>query len=314
MKLIIRNKIINTPLIEIIESIKKDTIYCQEFREMRENIVVACPFHKNGQERHPSCFINSSNDKDIPFGTYHCWSCGASGSLVSFVSKCKNCDTFIAEEWLCNSFSDIFADFIEEEPPLEKEKKTYLDMNVLNNFDYSNSVALDYLINKRHLNKKVIDFFYIGCNRNNNSITFPLWDENGNLVGISERNIFTKWFEIPEIYPKPVYLLNAIKKFNYQTVYVAESQINALTLWGWGYPAIAMLGTGSEVQYEKLKKSGVRHFILCFDGDLAGDKALQRFKFHMDDSVILSYKKIPRGKDVNDMSKDEFDSLMIEEI
>ena len=98
-------------------------------------------------------------------------------------------------------------------------------------------------------------------------------------------------------------------KNNIDTVIVCESQINALTLWSWGYPAIALIGTGSPHQYEVLKKSGIRNYILCFDGDEAGDKGTNRFKKNMSSDVFISTKLIPRGKDVNNLTKEEFDKL-----
>ena len=126
---------------------------------------------------------------------------------------------------------------------------------------------------------------------------------------VTERSVNNKYFYITEDVIKPVYLLNFIKKENITTVYVVESQINALTLWSWGYPAIALIGTGSPHQYEVLKKSGIRNYILCFDGDEAGDKGTNRFKKNMSSDVFISTKLITRGKDVNKLTKEEFDNL-----
>jgi DNA primase len=71
-----------------------------------------------------------------------------------------------------------------------------------------------------------------------------------------------------------------------------------------------MIGTGSDVQYDILNNSGIRNYILCFDGDEAGDKAIKRFKKNIRKDVFISVKVIPRGKDVNDLTKEEFDKLV----
>ena len=92
-------------------------------------------------------------------------------------------------------------------------------------------------------------------------------------------------------------------------MYVCESQINALTLWSWGYPAIALFGTGSSHQYDILNKSGIRNYILCFDGDAAGLKGKDRFLQNIRKDVLVSYVPIPMGKDVNDLTKEQFESL-----
>ena len=84
-----------------------------------------------------------------------------------------------------------------------------------------------------------------------------------------------------------------------------------MTLWSWGYPAIALIGTGSEHQMKILNKCPIRNYILCFDGDEAGDKGIKRFQTNIRKDVMISQKVIPRGKDVNDLSKEEFDNLKI---
>ena len=58
-------------------------------------------------------------------------------------------------------------------------------------------------------------------------------------------------------------------------------------------------------------KGRIRNYILCFDGDEAGDKGRDRFINAMNDDIFISYKVIPRGKDVNDLDKKTFDSLEV---
>ena len=40
--------------------------------------ILRCPFHKNGQEKHPSLNLHSQN------GHYRCHSCGAKGDILAF--------------------------------------------------------------------------------------------------------------------------------------------------------------------------------------------------------------------------------------
>ena len=108
-----------------------------------------------------------------------------------------------------------------------------------------------------------------------------------------------------------MYLLNYVIKNGITSVVVCESQINALTLWGWGIPAIALFGTGSTSQYEILRKSGIRKYTLAFDGDLAGDVGANRFSNNIGDDVLVNKIVLPRGKDVNDLNEDEFRMLKI---
>ena len=71
-----------------------------------------------------------------------------------------------------------------------------------------------------------------------------------------------------------------------------------------------MIGKGSSEQYQILNKCGVRHFILCFDGDEAGDKGRERFIHNMNPSILIDVVNVPRGKDMNDLSKEEVDNLL----
>ena len=63
--------------------------------------------------------------------------------------------------------------------------------------------------------------------------------------------------------------------------------------------------------YNILKKSGIRSYTLCLDGDAAGDKGIARFKANMPEDVLITVKKIPRGRDVADLTKEQFDSLEV---
>ena len=80
-------------------------------------------------------------------------------------------------------------------------------------------------------------------------------------------------------------------------------------LWGFGYPAIALIGTGGKKAYNILRKSGIRIYHLCLDGDLAGRHGILRFIKNMPDDIIIDIIQLPQGKDVNDLTKEEFDKL-----
>lgn len=90
-------------------------------------------------------------------------------------------------------------------------------------YEYNNSRALDYLINTRHLSLDIIKKFKVGYEKTSDSITFPTWSRDGELIGIFKRNIETKKFVIPDNIVKPIYLLNYVIKNNLTTVYVVES-------------------------------------------------------------------------------------------
>ena len=315
MNIIINNKIILDPIINIIKQIKieSNNKYFSQIQDKGDYLRVTCPYHKDGQESHPSCSIYTRVDNnDICAGTLHCFTCGERKQLYQVVSHCLNLnDDDLGKEWLEQRFGQVLSQKTLELPELtlQTEQMNYLNSSILDTYEYDNPEALNYLINQRHLDINILHQFSIGYNAQTKSVTFPTWNSSGNLVGIFERNITKKLFTIPTKINKPIYLLNYVISHNITNVYVVESQINALTLWGWNKPAIALFGTGTDYQYNELKKSGIRHFILCFDGDNAGIKGRDRFIQAMPSSILIDYINIPSGKDVNDLTFEEFKKL-----
>lgn len=306
----IYGKYIRAPIKEILSQLQLEitTPKLKIIKDKGEEIMVCCPYHKNGMESHPSCSVCATFDKDIPYGYAHCFTCGYNAPLYQFVADCFDKDLEFGKEWLLDRFGNIFVEKSFNLPSIElsNEKPTYLNDSILSNFNYYHPYMW-----KRKLSKKIVDKYNIGYNESKHCITFPVWDEHNNLVMITERDVLSKHFYIPESVDKPVYLLNFIKQDNIDEVYVTESQINALTLESYGYRAIALFGTGSAHQYEILKRSGIRIYHLALDGDYAGKKGTIRFINSMPSDVLIDVVNIPTGKDVNDLSKDEFDKLPI---
>ena len=73
---------------------------------------------------------------------------------------------------------------------------------------------------------------------------------------------------------------------------------------------MALFGTGSDYQYEVLNKSGIRVYNLCFDGDEAGDNGIRKFLANIRKDVIINIIRIPRGKDINDLSYDQVEHII----
>ena len=90
-----------------------------------------------------------------------------------------------------------------------------------------------------------------------------------------------------------------------------ESQINCLyfkSLFPHLYVG-GLFGTGSKTQLETLKRSGIRNYVLLFDGDNAGRKGADRFKKALGNNVFITDIQVPWGKDINDLSKEEILTL-----
>lgn len=311
MELIVNNKIVTVPLRSILYKIRAD---CKkplfnQIKDKGDNLLICCPSHKGGQESHPSCQIfNKRDDPNIQYGFCHCFTCGFKGSLPYLVSYCLDITINQSNQWLADNFGSVIDSNTYQLLPeliIHKEDKHILDPKILDKYNFYHP----YLLN-RGISKEVLDRFNVGFDPESDNVIFPVWDKDNNLVMITSRNIHNKFFYISNTANKPVYLLNFIEANNIKKVYVVESQINALTLWTWGLPAIALFGTGSNYQYNILNSSNIENYVLCFDGDAAGESGRERFIKNIRKDVLVSFKQLPKRKDVNDLTFEEFNNLV----
>lgn len=310
MHLQINNKIITTPIEDILLRLQKE-LKNGKLRDIRingsDNIAVTCPCHKGGYESTPSCFVYASDKgPNTQYGFAHCFTCGYTAPLPKFVCDCFNvADIEFGNNWLLENCDVSFLSEHLILPEIELEssetKNVGIDETILKSYEYYH----DYMW-KRKLTKEVVDLFEVGYDPSTNSITFPVRDERGVLQCVTSRAVDSKKFFIPKFTEKPVYLLHHFLKNNITTAVVCESQINALTCFSYGIPAIALFGTGTKSQYDILKKSGIRRYILMFDGDDAGRKGAMRFRKNMPSDVFIDDIVMPSGRDINDLTKEEF--------
>lgn len=265
-------------------------------------------------ENDPDCNIYIGPSTKTPdgeiktaYGTVYCFACGFRGDFIRFVAECFDKSYEWAEEWLLDNYSTVESgETIELEPIiLNKEKKKYLNESILNKFEDFHPYML-----QRKLTKEVINEFEIKYDPKDECLVFPVRDEKGKLWMLTRRSVKDKTFIIDKEKQKPVYLLYYLLQHNIQECYICESQINALTLWTHQLPAVALFGTGSEYQYELLNKSNIRVYNLCFDGDEAGDNGIRKFLANIRKDVIVNIIKIPRGKDINDLSYDQVEHII----
>ena len=309
MDLIIDNKIINTPILTILKQIKNEinNHKLQDIKDKHSYISVTCPHHKNGMEKKPSCSIYCGDSPNIELYTCNCFTCGFKGPLYHFIGECFDADDNFGKEWLIARFGNTLTNtqslYL---PKIEKKLDVlnYMDVNILNNFQ-----SYHPYMTQRKLTQEVIDKFQIKYDPSCKCIIFPVYDEHNKLIMLTKRSVESKQFYIDKNIQKPVYLLNNALNNNYKTLFVCESQINALTLYTYNLPAIALFGTGSSHQYDILNKSGIKQFILCFDGDEAGEKGIKKFQNNIKGSFI-TILHLPPGKDVNDLTKEEFFKLL----
>ena len=308
---------LNIEVIDVVKYIKQllDANHINKLNiinDKYDNIQISCPIHKEGLERKASATVLKQDKVTysgniIPAGTVHCFTCGYSTNIVGFIRDCLNISYKSAEQLLFNitSSKKLIVNERDIKPLLisnNRESIQYISKEELQNYAYIHKYMF-----QRKLTIDIINKFEVGYDPQTDCLTFPVY-ENGKCLFVAKRKVKYKQFIMPNINPKPIYGLDYITQ---KEVIICESVINALTCWVYGYQAIALFGTGSYYQLKILQQSDIRSFILMFDGDLAGRAGADRFKSFIKDKFILDIL-LPIGKDVNDLSKEEFQNLLAE--
>lgn len=305
----------------------------KKFKVITDHIQFCCPFHKDGQESKPSCGITT---KDIKYGdgrvvkagSVHCFTCGKTCNLSEMISYLFGRDDFGAfgDEWLLRNFvtvqyenRDSLQINFERNKKTEKPKIEYVSEEELDSYRYTHPYMY-----KRKLTDEVIEMFDVGYDKDfllksdNGTefhlkcVTFPVRDITGGTLFIARRCINSKVFHYPKGVEKPVYglyeLYHYYKEFPKEII-ICESIFNCLTCYVYGKPACALNGTGTPYQMKQLLELPCRKFILGLDPDDAGNRGRQKIRKAIGRNKIITEYIIPKGKDINDLTKEEFDNL-----
>ena len=222
--------------------------------------------------------------------------------------------------WLLKNFATVEVEERKDvEIDLERSNTTNKN-RVLDNSDSDKSkwVSEKELAEYRYYHKywtergitddDIIELFDLGYDYKNYCITFPNRDIDGNCVFVAKRSVKTKWFNYPKGVDKPLYglyelwqLLKRNVKIN--ELFITESMIDCILLWQAGHYAVALNGTGSELQYKRLNQIPCRKYILATDNDTAGQKARQKLRKRIHNRLITEIEFPSTIKDVGDLGK-----------
>lgn len=301
---------------------------------------IYCPFHNDGNERKASFGVlleeEHRNGQKYPQGWCHCFTCGYVASLPDMVTdilKSKSI-TKSGVDWLIENIPGFEAtsdfEYLVPQNLMESLSNTF----AINYIQQHSNKSVQYVseeelatyrytvpyMYQRKLTDEIIEKFDVGVDLNwlppgrkkpVPCITFPVRDKEGRTLFLCRRSIEGKLYNYPEGVTKPLYGIDMIPK-GCKSVIICESIINALTCWTYGYPAVALLGTGNAYQIDQLKSLGVSEFVVCMDGDDAGKRATAKLKRALKHVAIIWTIDMLDGKDVNDLDKETFEKLYSE--
>lgn len=304
----------------------------QVIQDSSEDVMISCPYHKGGQEQRPSMGVR----KDNPI--CHCFACNEVVTLPQLISHCFGDDSEIGAtgwNWLLKNFLTVS---VEERKDIELDFVRNIgrngSVNSVSSVHNSNSAtsngnrAADGFVSEEELDKyrwthpywakrkitdeQLIELFDLGYDPVSKCITMPVRDVKGHCLFVARRSVNSKWFNYPRGSEKPLYgLYELVQQPKYPSeVIICESMIDAITAWQYGKPAVALNGLGTAYQFKQLRQMPCRKFILATDADGPGMDAREIIKESVPNKLITQYIwNLEDAKDINDMSKEYFDSL-----
>ena len=314
------NKPVYEDVVSVIKKLKaeleqKGIIRFRDMKLSGDNLMVTCPNknHSNGNERRPSCGILVRDKGTSRAGSVHCFTCGYIASLEELVSDCFGYmdKGKFGKEWLIRNFVTYELDGRKFKLEFNREEQSKAEAEYVSEEELAKYRYVHPYMYRRKLTDEVIEIFDVGYDRARDCITFPVRDINGNTLFVGTRQVKYKQFIYPKGSTKPVYGLYEIKDKPIDRLWICESQFNALTCWVYGEYGVALMGTGDSYQYEQLRDIPCRTMILALDPDEAGNKGCKKL-FKALDNKTCYRAKVPVGKDINDLTKEEFDNLELD--
>ena len=271
--------------------------------EVDSDYIIFCPFHDN--HRTPAGEISKER------GTFFCFSCQVSKSLVEFVMFVTHKTYFESIRFIDSmaTESDIVG-AIDKALYKEPEWKAYDEVLIrrLHSQALESPRAMRYYEGRR-LSENSVNKFLLGYSSNQDMVIVPMHNPDGSvLLGFVARSVEGKEFKNTPGLPKSRILFNLHRARKHDTVYVVESSFDAIRLDQNGIPAVATLGANvSRNQIELLTKY-FNNAIVVGDNDDAGKGMQQKILDRLGSRATLI--NIPsRFKDIGDMTDDDIQKL-----
>ena len=294
-----------------------------KLKRVGREYVTQCVWH---EDTNPSLTIN--DDKGFCF----CHVCRNGGDVIAYTRKRKGLDFVDA----ANLSAEILGISLETDgiSPEEQEKRKKARLAALDKLkkeqaEYKKTLhdpradRVRQILKDRGLDKRTAEEFELGYAAFGpfaGRITIPIHNHRNELVGWTGRA--TK--EMPgkyknsadgDLFHKKSLVFNEPRakeagRLAGSLIFV-EGHLDVISLWKHGIAnVVAMQGTGAPEQFvlERLAKS-VDNFILCFDGDEGGRKAIKHFisaagPMAKKGQIQINVVQLPEGKDPDEICRE----------
>ena len=315
--MLVNGMMITTDISDVIKELKEQlaeqgvSLFAKTF-DSGSDLMVCCPYHKEGQERKPSMGIRKED------GMCHCFACGETASLPEMIAHCFNQDIIFGNKWLLDNFVVVQAEErnldlnLSREPQSREYYQTLVPEEELDRYRYYHPY-----MRKRGLTDDVIERFDIGYDKKTDSITFPVRDTNGGCKFVAKRKIKFKQFDLPKGIDKPLYgeyelyrVLRNAEFDRFKEIYVCEGLFDCLRLWCNGKYAVAGFGFLFSIKHiEELENLPTRKLIFALDNDFAGQVATEKLKRTVRGKIMTTVILPDGRKDIGECTDEEIQDL-----
>lgn len=297
------------------------------FKKIGREAVTLCPWHS---DTNPSLTVN--DEKNICF----CFACGGGSDGIAFVQQRFGLSFSDAVIRIAEKHNIVVEyDNLNPEEALKKAQERRAQIARLERLQssYRNELrndagiaARDWLVS-RGIEPGTSREFGLGCSSFGylaGRVTVPIHNHNGTLVGFTGRDITGlqeqkyKNSASSDVFDKSALLFNehrafeAAKTMGYM-IFV-EGHFDVISLYQAGIKnVVAVQGTaGPRIETLRRVLRRCRRFVLCYDGDQGGHKAVELFvkvagPLACEGELTLSVARLPAGMDPDDCVKSGID-------
>ena len=270
----------------------------EELKRRGQYYFINCPFHSYDDT--PSLCINPITNK------WHCFGCGAGSSVYDWVMRKDNINFPEALQKVCDMVGEDITDYVESESikflkQLQKQKNVN-DIKVIIrkklNFaedylnKYSDELPQEWL--DEDMTAEALQHYNIRIDNNANRIVYPVFDADGNFIGVKGRTRIKAYKE-----------LGLSKYMNYQkigtidylqgwteakdeikstnSVIIFEGIKSCIKAYGWGIKNTVSSETAalSDGQLKFLIRNGLSEVVIAWDTDQKTQDIVRNNKIQM---------------------------------
>jgi len=298
-------------------------------RRKENELIGFCPIHDE-KRRNKGCFCTNTTKN-----MWHCFSCGAGGNVLDFVSLMEGVDIrqagLLIQKWfgiVCQEDRKLTKEKEEVERPKRKEKKAEPEeaANPPLTFELKTLDFKHAYLKERGLKKETIKEFGLGyCKRGlmERRVVIPIHNEKGELIAYAGRYPGDPpegelKYKLPPKFKKSlvVFNLNRVKDMGEDKgLILVEDFFDVFKLWQAGCKnVVALMGTSMSDEQERLivETVGEKGKVgLMFDSSEAGEKVSKEVLERLIDKVYLKIIRLDEeGLQPDSLSKEEINNLL----